>query len=437
MATLIRIAERVLNTPLLIHPEKLGLIASVLEGRIGIDASAIEVPDAIRDMVPDASRFVGNFEPLDPANPSAGRKPYRTTSGGVAVIPVLGSLVGRGAYLGPVSGMTSYEGLKHQIQSAAADGAVTSIILDMDSPGGEAVGAFEVGEAVRAAAGRKPVLAVVNGMAASAAYAIAAGATKIITSSSGISGSIGVVMMHADYSKALADRGVRPTIIKAGARKAAASPVRELTDEDKALLQAEVDRFFEIFVSHVSAMRAGLSPDAVRALEARTFIGADAVAAGLADEVGSFEAALAFLTPPPRGGRITTAQRRAATMSEQTTVFVQADLDRARAEGHAAGREVGANEERTRVLGILNSDEAKGREAQAIALVKTGATLDMAKAVLGTMPEASAAPAVPAASLANRVPAAPSVTGATAETVQTDASKDIWSRAIARVNTRG
>lgn len=124
-------------------------------------------------------------------------------------------------------------------------------------------------------------------------------------------------------------------------------------------------------------------------------------------------------------------------MSEQTTVFVQADLDRARAEGHAAGREVGANEERTRVLGILNSDEAKGREAQAIALVKTGATLDMAKAVLGTMPEASAAPAVPAASLANRVPAAPSVTGATAETVQTDASKDIWSRAIARVNTRG
>jgi ClpP class serine protease len=99
--------------------------------------------------------------------------------------------------------MTSYEGLKYQLATAARDASVSSILLDMDSPGGEAVGSFEAADAVRAAAGVKEVVAVVSGMAASAAYAIASAATRIVTTSSGISGSIGVVMLHADYSNKL------------------------------------------------------------------------------------------------------------------------------------------------------------------------------------------------------------------------------------------
>lgn len=214
-APLFHIADRVVNRPLMILPDKLALIASVLDGRIGIDAAALEFTETVdADLTrpaPAGSRFVEQ-QAVDPNNPRAGYKPYKTTAEGVAIIPVLGSLVNRGGWIGARSGMTSYEGLKYQIGAAARDEDVRSIILDMDTPGGEAVGAFEVAEVVKAATDHKQVVAVVNGMAASAGYAIASAASRIITTSSGISGSIGVVMIHADYSGKL-HQGIVPTLI--------------------------------------------------------------------------------------------------------------------------------------------------------------------------------------------------------------------------------
>jgi ClpP class serine protease len=139
----------------MILPDKLSLIASVLDGRIGIDASSFDdIEAAYLKQAPDASRFVGQAELSDPNDPKS-RKPYRTTDKGVAIIPVMGSLVNRGAWIGTFSGMSSYEGFRHAIGKAAADKSVTSILLDIDSPGGEAVGAFEAGDAVREAAGLK------------------------------------------------------------------------------------------------------------------------------------------------------------------------------------------------------------------------------------------------------------------------------------------
>src|ERR1700730_17197754 len=145
MTVLLRIAEKVVNCPLMILPDKLAVIVQVLDGRIGIDGSSLGDIEAeyLKKAAPGASRFVGNYELNDPNNPAAGRKPYRTTADGVAIIPVVGSLVNRGGWIGAYSGMTSYEGLKYQLGAAAKDPSVSSILLDMDSPGGEAVGAFE------------------------------------------------------------------------------------------------------------------------------------------------------------------------------------------------------------------------------------------------------------------------------------------------------
>ena len=100
MTVLFHLADRVLNRPLLILPEKLTLIAQVLDGRIGIDSSGLGSVEAeyLKKVSPGASRFVRNYEPIDPKNPAAGRKPYRTTAEGVAVIGVLGSLVNRGGW---------------------------------------------------------------------------------------------------------------------------------------------------------------------------------------------------------------------------------------------------------------------------------------------------------------------------------------------------
>ena len=147
------------------------------------------------------------------------------------MITITGSLVNRGAWIGANSGLTSYEGIKKQLADAVADDRVKAIVLDIESPGGLAVGAFETAAAVRDALAVKPVTAIVNGMAASAAYAIASGAGKIVSIESGISGSIGVRLIHLDNSRKLDREGVTPTIISAGDGKADANPFQPLTGE--------------------------------------------------------------------------------------------------------------------------------------------------------------------------------------------------------------
>ncbi|MCA6099196.1 S49 family peptidase [Bradyrhizobium australafricanum] len=360
MTVLFHVADRVLNRPLMIHPDKLSLIASVLDGRIGIDSATLGAVEAdyLKKAAPGSSRFVGNYELVDPKNPSAGRKPYRTTAEGVAIIPVIGSLVNRGAWVGAYSGLTSYEGFKFAIGRAAADPAVSSIILDMDTPGGEAVGAFEAGDAVREAARAKEVVAVINGMAASAGYAIASAASRIVTTSSGVSGSVGVVMLHADYSKRLHNEGIVPTLIFAGSRKVDGNPYEKLTAEVKGELQGEIDRFYDLFVATVAKGRASVGEAAIRATEARTFIGADAVAVGLADEVGTFESVLAQLTAAAPARRLSQA---AAALA-----FTSADLASARAEGRAEGFQLsvadgGLAAAMARIDAVMSLPEAQGR----------------------------------------------------------------------------
>ncbi|RWK24342.1 S49 family peptidase, partial [Mesorhizobium sp.] len=216
MTSLIHIADRVLNRPLLITRDKAEVVLSVLAGRLGVNA-------------PESSRFEGGSV-VEDENGARRAVPYRVTGDGVGIITVTGSLVNRGAWVGASSGLTSYEGIGFQLKSAAADPAVRSVILDMHSPGGEAVGAFETAALVRDLAARKRTVAVVNGMAASAMYAIASGANEIVTTETGIAGSIGVVLLHADFSRQLDRDGITPTLIHAGAHKVDANPFEPLSD---------------------------------------------------------------------------------------------------------------------------------------------------------------------------------------------------------------
>jgi signal peptide peptidase SppA len=416
MTKLAHIADRVLNRPLMILPDKLSLIASVLAGRIGIDAAALADKPTVEGAVelqPEASRFVGEYQLNDPDNPRAGRKPYKQTSDGVAVIPVLGSLVNRGSFLDALSGMTSYESIKNAVARAVADDSVPAIVFDIDSPGGEAVGAFEVAEVIRAAGNIKPTATSVTGLCCSAAYAIASATQKIVVSTSSIAGSIGVVMMHADQSHRLHDAGVVPTLIYAGAHKVDGNPLEKLSDGVKAELKTELTRFYDLFVSTVAQGRTAMTEETIRATEARTYIGADAVAVGLADEVGSFESVLADLT----GGasRNHNAARSARTngktaMKTYSETEYNAAVAAARIEGVTAGKVEGAAEataaataataaatttaaatERDRIKAILALDEAKGRDASAQHLATaTTMSVDDAKALLATMPKSGA-----------------------------------------------
>jgi signal peptide peptidase SppA len=312
MTKLIHLADRVLNRPLLIHPDKAAVILAVIEGRIGVLASEFTdgASDRLAALMPplEASRFVGEEQ----------RGGYSRTAAGAAIITVTGSLVSRGAWVGANSGLTSYEGIKAQLDAALADAKVSTIVLDVHSPGGEVIGAFELGDAVRAAAAVKPVVAVANGMMASAAYAIAAGATRIVASPSSVVGSIGVVMMHADYSKKLDKDGVTVTLLHAGAHKVDGNPFEPLTDQVKADLQGEINAIYDQFVASVASGRRGMSPAAIRGTEARVFIGAKAVDVGLADSVGTFDSVLAELT---RGssGRAIPSTLKGSTMTDTNT----------------------------------------------------------------------------------------------------------------------
>lgn len=326
------------------------------------------LPEALAALVEgnEASRFIGSRRAGN-----GDMLPYSRTPNGTAIIPVLGPLANRaGGWL------MSYEALRYQLDQARRDPAVKAVALDIQSPGGQAIGAFETAEAVRALAAAKPVVAVVNGMAASAAYAIASGATKIITTPSGVSGSIGVAAIHADLSGALDKAGITPTLIFAGARKVDGNPYQALSEEARHTMQAEVDQLYQQFVSIVAAGRPKLSPATIRATEARTYIGVEAVKAGLADEVGTFETALALLPGlRPTGRAGSTAATSAATLSGDTDPMAEADFYR----GCAAGRTA----ERNRIAAILALPEAKGREAEARRLaLKTDSTVDAVKAAL-------------------------------------------------------
>lgn len=209
------IAGRVFDTPLLIARVKLDTILGVL-----------------------APRLRGENLPFG-AKPVA--RDYEVTSG-VAIIPIVGTLVRRTVGLEAQSGLMSYGAIADRLDAALQDSAVKSILLDIDSPGGEAGGVFDLADKIFAARKIKPIWAIVNDEAFSAAYAIAAATDKIYLSRTGGVGSIGVIAVHLDQSVAEADAGLKYTAIYAGEHKNDFSPHEPLSDPARAQLQTEVDQ---------------------------------------------------------------------------------------------------------------------------------------------------------------------------------------------------
>ena len=271
MTVLPHLAARLFGVPLAIHRPKLDVILSVLGARIGLADLAAPVGYT------PAARALG------------------PPSGKVAVIPIHGTLVRRTSGIEAESGLASYTGIAAQLDAALASPEIAAILLDIDSPGGESGGVFDLVDRIRAASEVKPVWAVANDMAFSAAYALASAATRVFVARTGGVGSIGVIAMHVDQSVKDAQDGVRYTAVFAGERKNDLNPHEPISNEAHAVLKAEVDRIYDLFVETVARHR-GLDADAVRATEAGLFFGPDAVATGLADAVGSLDDALTQLT---------------------------------------------------------------------------------------------------------------------------------------------
>ncbi|MEI4485605.1 S49 family peptidase [Frigidibacter sp. MR17.14] len=365
------------NTPLLVAPAKAQAFAAGFGPRI-LGASQLEVRGG-EDQLPEAvyRRAKPFASLLDQSLTESVRDGFRSgyaLRDGVAVIPITGVLVHRGAWIGQSSGQTSYEGILAACDVAEEDNRVRGVALEIDTFGGTVSGCFGLAERIRRLAAVKPVHAFVAENAFSAGYALASQAHRIVLPRTGGVGSIGVVAMHVDYSRALDEAGVTITLLHSGAKKVDGNPYAPLPEAVQAEFEAEMSAVREIFVEAVAAGRGNrLSADAARTTEAATFMGQDAVRAGLADEVAepreAFAAFVAELNrdvPTSGGGRRAQTQRSAAMADDNKTDDVgedeiDTDPSEKKKPTEAPDAQAGAGDARRRIAAIMQSKDAEGR----------------------------------------------------------------------------
>jgi len=267
------LAQRLFNTPLALHPSKAEVIMASVMDRFGI--TKIESSLAMDDDWYSFDDNRGRESRNDPG--------YENVLG-IAVIPIYGTLVQKLGSLRPYSGMTGYDGIRQAFLTAMEDQDVSGICLDIDSPGGEVAGCFDLVDVIYSSRGKKPIHAILTESAYSAAYAIASAADKIYVPRTGGVGSIGVITMHIDWTQRIKDEGLKVTIVTFGSRKAEGSPYRELSDEALAAIENDINAMGELFVNTVARNR-GISAKIIKSTQAACFMAADGVELGLADGV--------------------------------------------------------------------------------------------------------------------------------------------------------
>ncbi len=348
------LAARVFDTPLMITWEKAQIIIGVLSPHFGLEQEAL---------------LKSNFPP--PAQQNNSLIPDE-----IRVIEIYGTLVHRtAALLSAESGLLSYDAIRDQFANAIDDSSVSSILLDIDSFGGEVAGVFDLVDDIYQARGIKPIYAIANENAYSAAYALASAADKIYLPRTGGVGSIGVIAVHIDQSGFNSKVGVVYTPIFAGARKNDFTPHASLSDEALGVAQREIDQTYNIFVETIARNR-GLSAAVVRATQAAIYQGQNAVAQGLADGIASYEQVVELLTKlnqnqnggkPMFGKKTTVVAEPIIAQAEDQQLESVAQLNAATGEGYKRGFADGIRQEGARCVQIqeqvaaishLLSDEA-------------------------------------------------------------------------------
>ena len=322
-------------------------------------------------------------------------KPFLFNNG-LAFIPMRGTLVHRNG--DPWYGTRGYDDIRREFDAAVADPDVAGIVFDIHSGGGMVYGNFELAEHIRKSRDEKPSLSVVNAGAMSGAYSLGSSAKRMVSTPSGDSGSIGVLTMHVDMSKALEKFGVAISLIHAGEHKVDGNPFNPLPDNVRADMQARLDGMWQKFISTVAVNR-GMSEQAVRDTQARVYQADEAVKIGLVDAVMSPQDAIASFRAEVFGS--STNENRSTTMSDsKKNETVDAGKKDEQVENKTTDTTVDAGKKdeqadagaamQARCADITGCEEAKGREALANHFAfKTNMSVDDAKAALAAAPKQS------------------------------------------------
>lgn len=214
--------------------------------------------------------------------------------GDVGVISINGSLINGDAGWLQLFGVTGYQNITDALIQGIQDQDAKSLVLHVDSPGGSAKGVRQVGELI-ANVGKVKHTSVYADNIGSAAYWLGSAGGHITLDEMGEAGSIGAIMVHTEYSKALAQEGITKTVIRAGEYKALGNPIEPLSDVARADMQQKIEDVKDLFVRAVANNR-GVSISTVENTmgQGRVFMGSRALGVRLVDSIGTFEDALAY-----------------------------------------------------------------------------------------------------------------------------------------------
>jgi signal peptide peptidase SppA len=258
------------------------------------------------------------------ATPRIARRGAGTRAGGaVAVLPLTGVITPRGSFISMLfgGGCGGLQGFREDFRDAVASPDVGAIVIDVDSPGGLIDLVPETALEIREARGSKPIIAVANTTAASAAYWIAAQADELVVTPSGTVGSVGVYMVHEDWSGWNEKQGIDPTYISAGRFKTEGNPDEPLDEAAQADWQAEVDELYAMFLEAVATGR-NISAQDVRDNygEGRILLASSALDAGMVDRIEPLEAVIGELLAP--GAK---SSAKAGRLASLTTIRAASD----------------------------------------------------------------------------------------------------------------
>lgn len=288
--------------------------------------------------------------------------------GGTAVLSVEGPLFRYANLFTRISGATSVELLGRDLQTALDDPRVESILLNVNSPGGEADGISELAGMIREARAKKPVWSYVGGWAASGGYWLAAAAERIVFHKSAFGGSIGVIATVTDDSKRRERDGYAKYEIVSSQ-----SPLKRVdpaTDEGAAVIKTMVDSMAALFIDEVAEFR-NTTGENVQENYGKGFVidSTRAISVGMADEVGTFEGVVARLNGEERrSGRVITMAAAAADVlvTESGDSVIHAEVEEVlMADEKQPNVLEMRTAERTRIAAILGCEEATGRTALA------------------------------------------------------------------------
>ena len=237
-------------------------------------------------------------------------KPYAVENG-VACVAIEGPLTQKPCFF-----WDNYESIRARVAAAFADPEVRVVLLDVNSPGGDVAGCFELAAEIRAMASTsgKRLVAFTDGMAASAAYALAASAPEIFVTQTGQVGSIGVINALIDVTALDRAQGLKFSVISSGERKKDGNPHVAITDEAEAQMLANVNALAAIFFAWVNRTRPALSAATLQSFDGALFFGTNAVKVGLANGVTTKSELLATLARAPSASAAGTSE---ATMADE------------------------------------------------------------------------------------------------------------------------